>query len=263
MTGSLGILAEAAHSGLDLIAAIVTFFAVKLSSKPADKEHPYGHGKIENFSALIETVLLFITCVWISFEAIERLFFTEVKVDASIWAFAVVLLSIGVDMHRSRRLLAAAKHYHSQALEADGLHFKTDIWSSCVVFAGLIFVTIAHTFPVLHFLEKADAVAALGVAFIVIFVSSKMGNRTIQNLLDRAPDGMTEEIKKLVESIPGILDCHHIRIRCSGPDIFIELHVLMDGEKPMKETHALTEVVEKRISEVYPNADTTVHAEPK
>lgn len=263
MTGSLGILAEAAHSALDLVAAIVTFFALKLASKPADTEHPYGHGKIENFSALVETVLLFVTCGWIAFEAIDRLFFRDRPVEVSIWAFAVVLLSIGIDIHRSRKLMAAAKEFHSQALEADALHFSTDIWSSAVVLLGLVCVKVADTCPTLAWLHKADALAALGVAVIVVFVSSKLGQRTIQNLLDSAPNGAAETITRLVEGIEGVIDCHHVRIRASGPDIFVDLHVTMDGAQTLAAAHELTETIEQRIQEIYANADVTVHAEPQ
>ena len=138
-THSLGILAEAAHSGLDLLAAGVTLWAVHMSSRPADRKQTYGYGKFENLSALFETLLLLVTCLWIVYEASRRLFFHgPIEVDPSVWAFLVVMLSIVVDFSRSRALLRVSKKYHSQALEADALHFSTDIWSSCVVLFGLI-----------------------------------------------------------------------------------------------------------------------------
>jgi cation diffusion facilitator family transporter len=261
MTGSLGIIAEAAHSALDLLAAVVTFVAIHMAGKPADQEHTYGHGKIENFSALVETFLLLVTCVWIAWEAVKRLLHPQ-PVDASIWAFAVVIFSIGIDYHRSRKLMAAAKKHNSLALEADALHFRTDIWSSTVVLAGLVCIRLAQMFPSLDFLHKADAIAALGVAIIVVAVSYRMGVSTIQGLLDRAPYGAIGNVKLIVENIPGVVDCHHVRIRHSGPDLFLDLHVSMDGSKRLDEAHALTELIEKRIQEAYPNADVTVHAEP-
>ena len=182
MTGSLGILSEAAHSGLDLVAAVVTFLAVRASSRPADSAHSYGHGKIENLSALFETLLLLGTCAWIIYEAIERLFFKEVAVEVSWWAFAVVLVSIALDYSRSRALLRVARKYQSQALEADALHFSTDIWSSGVVLAGLGLLLLAdHTGSA--WLRKADTVAALGVAGIVIWISYRLGRKTIADLL--------------------------------------------------------------------------------
>lgn len=264
LTNSLGILAEAAHSGLDLIAALVTFLAVRLSGKPADKEHNYGHGKIENLSALFETLLLLVTCVWIIYEAIERLFGSKqgVVVEASIWSFIVMATSIIIDYNRSRMLDKAAKKHKSQALEADALHFSTDIWSSSVVIFGLIGVVISENVPALKILHEADAVAALGVAIIVIYVSLQLGKRTVMALLDTAPKGLEEKIKKSVEKIPGVTDCHQIRIRQAGPDTFIDVHVLLNGGLSLIDAHALTEQIEKAIQKISPSADVTVHPEP-
>src|SRR5947209_13451574 len=143
-TGSLGLIAEAAHSGLDLIAAVITFFSVGVSDKPADADHQYGHGKVENFSAFIETGLLLITCVWIVSEAIRRLFFRHVVIEPSAMAFVVLFLSMLVDFWRSRALGKTAVRYQSQALQADALHFTTDIWSSGVVVIGLALVWLGH-----------------------------------------------------------------------------------------------------------------------
>lgn len=262
LTGSLGILAEAAHSGLDLVAALVTLLAVRMSGQPADREHLYGHGKIENLSALFETLLLLVTCVWIIYEAIQRLFFKVVTVELSIWAFVVMAVSIIIDYNRSRILFAAAKKHNSQALEADALHFSTDIWSSSVVIFGLIGVFIAERVEGLAFLHKADAVAALGVALIVIYVSVQLGIRTMRGLLDTAPKGLAEEIIRAVESLPGVVDCHDLRVRTSGPYMFIDAHVNMDGSRTLESAHDLTEVIEAKIREIAPSADVTIHAEP-
>jgi len=261
-TGSLGIIAEAAHSALDLVAAFITFIAVRVSDRPADAEHHYGHGKIENLSALFEPALLLLTCVWIVYEALERLFFRHAAVDATIWAFLVMTLSIAVDASRARMLKRVAKKYNSQALEADALHFSTDIWSSAVVILGLLCVAVGDRVPQWAFLEKADAVAALGVALIVIYISCRLGIRTIHALLDTAPAGLADRIKGEVEKLDGVEDCHAIRVRNSGPDTFVDVHVLVDGKKSLADVHELTEVVEHTIQEVAPNADVTVHPEP-
>ena len=262
LTGSLGILAEAAHSGLDLVAAIMTLFAVKISDRPADKEHLYGHGKVENLSALFETLLLFGTCVWIIYEAIQRLFFKAVEVEVNIWAFIVMGISIIVDISRSKVLYRAARKYKSQALEADALHFSTDIWSSAVVILGLIFVKLGTIFPKLILFEHADAIAAVAVAFIVVFVSIKLGIRTIQSLIDVAPKGIKERITEEVEKIEGVMDCHNVRLRQSGPKLFIDIHIIVDGSKSLQEVHELTDNIEKRIEEKIPDSDITVHPEP-
>ncbi len=261
-TGSLGILAEAAHSGLDLVAAVVTLLAVRLSGKPADEHHLYGHGKIENLSALFETLLLLLTCVWIIYESIQRLFFKEVKVDVTFWAFLVMIISIVIDFSRSRVLYHAARKHNSQALEADALHFSTDIWSSSVVIAGLFLVKIGEWFPNLAFLHKADAFAAMVVAGIVVYVSVQLGIRTIHGLLDTAPKGMAEKVKTTVEDLLGVVNCHNIRVRYSGPQVFVDAHVLVDPNLTIVEAHDLTDRIESVIREIIPGADVTLHPEP-
>lgn len=262
MTHSLGILAEAAHSGLDLVAAIVTFIAVRVSGKPADREHQFGHGKVENFSALIETFLLLATCAWIIYESIQRLFFESVEVDASLWAFLVMGISIVVDVNRSRMLDRAAKKHNSQALEADALHFSTDIWSSAVVIVGLMGIRLAAVFTHLRFLEQADAIAALVVAGIVVYVSIELGIRTVQGLLDQAPKDVAVKVEKAVESIPGIVECHQVRVRPSGPEFFIDAHILVSGEQTLKAAHRLSEKAAAAIQQAVPRSDVTVHVEP-
>jgi len=263
LTNSLGILAEAAHSGLDLVAAAMTYFAVRFSDKPADTSHNFGHGKIENLSALFETLLLLLTSAWIIYEAINRLFFHPSLVEATIWSFIVMGTSIVIDINRSKMLYKAARKYNSQALEADALHFSTDIWSSSVVILGLIGVTIARYLPNLEWMHKADSIAALLVALIVIFISGELGWRTIKALLDTAPKGMAENIRNTAMAIRGVLDAHSVRVRPSGAHWFIDLHVYMDGKTTLNESHAATELIERKVREVIPGADVTVHVEPK
>ena len=262
LTNSLGILAEAAHSGLDLVAAAMTYFAVSVSDKPADQEHPFGHGKIENLSALFETLLLLTTSAWIIYEAIQRLFFVNVKVNASIWSFIVMGTSIVIDYTRSRILYKAARKYKSQALEADALHFSTDIWSSSVVIVGLIGLTISRYVPALDWMQKADAIAALIVAIIVIYISAELGWRTISSLLDTAPRGLADKVEKVAASVTGVVDAHAIRIRPSGAHTFVDMHITMDGNCTLNEAHAATVLIEKAIHAIISPADVTVHVEP-
>jgi len=261
-TNSLGILAEAAHSGLDLAAALMTWFAVRISGRPADKEHQFGHGKVENLSALFETLLLLLTSAWIIYEAVQRLFYKTEEVEVSIWSFIVMITSIVVDINRSRMLYKAARRHNSQALEADALHFSTDIWSSSVVIVGLVGVTVARFIPGLSWMVQADAIAAIIVAVIVIYVSGKLGWRTIQALLDAAPKGKRDQIVKTVEALYGVADCHAVRIRPSGASWFVDLHVTMEGERTLHESHAITVIIEKEIRKILPGSDTTVHVEP-
>jgi cation diffusion facilitator family transporter len=261
-TGSLGILAEAAHSGLDLMAAVMTFLAVRFSGKPADQDHLYGHGKVENLSGLFETLLLLFTCGWIIYEATHRLLFHALDIEVNVWSFAVMATSIGVDISRSRMLYRAAKKYNSQALEADALHFSTDIWSSAVVILGLFCVKLSVWVPGWTILRQADSIAAILVGLIVVYVSVQLGIRTVQALLDVAPSGIEKEIKSAVEIVPGVADCHKVRVRYSGPQLFVDIHVLIDGNKTLQEAHDLTEEIERVIQRVVPNADVTVHPEP-
>ena len=262
LTNSLGILAEAAHSALDLVAALMTLFAVRMADKPADKEHNFGHGKIENLSALFEAVLLLATSAWIIYEAVGRLLFNRAVVEISIWSFIVMGTSIIIDAMRSRILYRTAKKFNSQALEADALHFSTDIWSSSVVIVGLIGVTLARLMPGLRWMSEADAVAAMFVALIVIFVSGQLGWRTINALLDTAPKGMTERIVAVVGQMKGIHDCHAVRVRPSGALWFVDLHVTMDGNATLNEVHEMTEKVERKVHKLLPKSDVTVHVEP-
>lgn len=262
VTGSLGILAEAAHSGLDLVAALVTFFAVKFSSKPADKQHTYGHGKIENLSALFETLLLLGTCAWIIYEAVSRLTGKPVEVDISIWAFVVMIVSIAIDFTRSRILKRAAKKFNSQALEADALHFSTDIWSSCVVILGLILVKVSEYLPNLPWLKEADSVAALGVSAIVAYVSIEMGIRTVMALMDTSPEGMEQKVKGIVESVNGVSDCHKVRVRSSGPILIADVHVRMAPKTSIKTAHERTLQIQEKIRQEIPGMEITIHVEP-
>ncbi|MGQ9554079.1 MAG: cation diffusion facilitator family transporter [Anaerolineae bacterium] len=261
-TGSLGILAEAAHSGLDLVAALMTYLAVRVSGHPADREHPYGHGKVENLSALFETVLLVVTCVWIIYEGIQRLFFKSVTIEANAWAFVTMAVSIAVDMSRSRALAHAAKKYDSQALEADALHFSTDIWSSSVVIGGLVMVRIAEAFPGLRALAHADAVAALGVAAIVLYVSAKLGGRTVSVLLDTAPTDLSASVAEQVRRLPQVHDVRQMRVRRAGPDAFVDLTMVVAPNVTLAEAHGIASQVEGMVQSLIPRADVVVHIEP-
>ena len=236
-TNSLGILSEAAHSGLDLVAAAVTLWAVRVSSRPADREHTYGHGKIENLSALFETVLLLVTCVWIIYEAVARLFLGEhVEVDPNVWAFLVVIMSIVVDFSRSRALKRAADKYASQALEADALHFSTDIWSSAVVLLGLCGVLAGERLG-LPWLKDADSVAALGVAIIVVWVSFKLGKKSVDDLLDSVPRGLQQQMLDAVAAVPDVQHVARLRLRRSGPTMFADVTLTVSHTAAFERAH--------------------------
>jgi cation diffusion facilitator family transporter len=261
-TNSLGILSEAAHSGLDLAAAAMTLWAVRVSGRPADVEHAYGHGKVENLSALGETLLLLVTCVWIIYESIRRLFFEpDLHVEANIWAFLVVVISIAVDYSRSRALSRAAKKHDSLALEADALHFSTDIWSSAVVLVGLIGVVAGQAIG-RPWLAQADSVAALGVAAIVIAVCYNLGKRTINDLLDISPGHVRDRVAAAAAGVPGVVGVSQVRVRRSGPGVFADVTLSVDHAASFQKTHDIADEAEKAIRAVVPKVDVVVHVEP-
>jgi cation diffusion facilitator family transporter len=255
ITGSLGILSEALHSGLDLVAAVITYFSVRISDKPPDREHNYGHGKIENFSALIETFLLLITCAWIIYEAAKRLITGNTQIDVNIWSYIVVISAIIIDFSRSRALYKVAKKYNSQALEADALHFSTDIWSSTVVLFGLICANFGFFF--------ADSVAALFVAIIVLFVSYKLGKKAIDVLLDKAPQDTISKVIEVLDLFPEIKHVHSLKIRTAGADTFIKFNIHVDPDSSLKDVHELCDKIEKELSNTIPRSEIYIHAEPQ
>jgi cation diffusion facilitator family transporter len=261
------VLSEAAHSGLDLVAAGLTLWAVRAAGQPADREHTYGHGKFENLSALAETLLLLCTCVWIIYEACRRLFFAEhvfaehVRIDASfVWAFLVILLSIVVDFSRSRILGRTAEKYGSQALEADALHFSTDIWSSCVVLAGLLGILASRKLHVPQ-LELADSVAALGVAAIVILVTIKLGRRSIDDLLDRVPGDLQARVAAAAR-VEGVKEVIQVRVRRAGKTFFADVTLSVDHGALIEGAHAIASSAEDAVRAVLPEADVVIHVEP-
>jgi cation diffusion facilitator family transporter len=267
LTHSLGILAEASHSGLDLVAAGVTYFAVCASERPPDHEHNYGHGKVENLSAMVETLLLLGTCAWIVYEAVHRLFFQEVTIEVTYWSFIVMFVSIVIDFTRSRALMRIAKKHASQALEADALHFSTDVWSSVVVIFGLIAVLIGQKFvtnsPTLaHWLSHADAIAALGVSVIVVYISIQLGRRTVNGLLDSAPKGLSSDIEREVSRLSGVAAVKRLRLRQSGPATFIDITLAVPRTTSFEEAHNVATRAETLIQRLLPRSDVMVHIDP-
>ena len=261
-TGSLGILSEAAHSALDLIASLLTFFSVGVSDKPADADHQYGHGKIENFSAFVETGLLLLTCAWIIYEAVSRLFFRRIDIEPTIAAFAVMLFSMGLDWWRSRVLGRIATKYDSQALEADALHFSTDIWSAGVVVLGLVLVLVGRTYRI-EWLRNSDPIAALFVAGVVVSVSWRLARRTVDALLDAAPPGVRSQIYDAVLRVDGVLEVDRIRIRRAGNRYFADLAVGLARTVTFQRSGQLATAVTEAVHKILPDSDVTVQPLPR
>jgi len=254
LTNSLGIISGALQSALDIVAAGATVYAVRKSSEPPDEDHLYGHGKYESFTALVETLLLLATCVWVTYEAFQRLFFRQAHVEASLAGFAVMTISIVLDTSRFRSLRKVARKYHDQALEADALHFASDALGSAVVVLGLLFLWLGY--PI------ADPLAALGVVAIIAGFGLQLGRRTVFVLLDRAPAGMAGAIKGAVSRIPGVQSCGRVRVRPSGMQTFVDVEVFVDRSTSFERADAIATEVERAIRKLVPSSDIVVETRP-
>lgn len=266
-TNSLGVLSEALHSGLDLLAAMLTVFAVRMAARPADAGHSYGHGKVENLAALAETGLLFVTCGWIIGEAVDRLFYSASSVRPSLWGVAVMGISIVLDVHRARLLRRVAKKYNSQALEADALHFSSDILSSAVVLAGLLLIWFAQFLPPespwRDVLEKVDPFAALLVSVIVLHAGFSLARKAIHELMDGGSVELLERIRAEVEDLPDIDVVRSTRVRNSGSQSFVDMVVCVASRLSVEESNRIIRGAEQRIRHVLPGADVTIQVRPR
>ena len=261
VTGSLGILSEALHSILDLVAAVITYLSVRVADKPADAEHLYGHGKIESFSAFVETGLLLLTALYIIWEALNRLLSRTVHIRPSLTAIVILSLGMGIDLVRARALRRVAKKYPSEALEADALHFSTDVWSTFVVILGITGAWLGMRLGV-PWLGMLDAVAALGVAGVIIWIGSRLGRRTIDALLDVAPRGLRERIINAVDETEGVLQTERVRVRRAGQRYFVDVTISVPRTASLEQAHAASDAVEHKIQGMIP-ADVVVHVEPR
>jgi cation diffusion facilitator family transporter len=250
MTGSIGLMSEAAHSALDLGAALITYGAVRISDKPPDDDHPYGHGKIESVAALSETALLFATSLYIVWEAVQRLRSGNVEVEATWWSVAVIVASILIDIGRSRALSKVAKQTRSPALEADALHFSSDVLSSTVVLIGLILVWVGY--PI------ADSIAAIGVAGFVCIAGWRLGRRTIDALIDTAPAGIAERVNDIARRTPGVVRVDRVRARPVGSTLHVDLGAGVSRTLSLERVSELKEQLSDRIRAALPDAEISV-----
>ncbi len=258
-TGSLGILAEVAHSLLDLVASGFAYLGVRGAGMPADEEHPYGHEKYENFSSLIQTVLLGITCIWIFYEAGQRLLigFSLELGNALYYAVAVMAVAIVADFAISRYLFRSARTFGSSALEADAYHFSTDMYSSIAVLAGLVAATFGY------FL--IDPLAAIVVAVIMLVTSLRLGRRTTRVLLDGAPPKeITTRIAEVVRNDPHVTGYHDLRARQAGNSLFVDVSVHVKSNLSLEEAHSIVHELDRAIKRRVPNVkESVIHIEPE
>jgi cation diffusion facilitator family transporter len=254
-TNSLGILSESMHSGLDFIAALMTLYAIRIVIRPPDSKYTYGYAKFESISSLAEIILLFAVASWVFYEGLERLLSPEkIQPEITILSFLVMFVSIAVDFGRSRALYKAARKYGSQALEADGLHFKTDMISSAIVVVGLSLVLFFDV-------PDADAYAAIAVAGMIVYTSLGLGRRTLDVLLDRAPLGAYHQVVESVSGLEGVNRPHDIRIRKMGPETLIDMHIEVPRTFTHDRAHRVATTVEEKVRQVLPNSDVLVHVD--
>lgn len=261
LTGSLGLLAEAAHSGLDFVASVITFVSVRIARRPADEGHPYGHERVENLSAVIQGMLLLGTASWIAYESVVRLFFEEVPVEPSLLAFGVMGFTIVTDLWRSRILLRVARKYRSRALEADALNFRADLLSSSVVVLGLALVAVGNATG-RGVLNNADAAAALVVSGFIAYKAGQLLLGSVGVLLDRAPADLGERVGRAVTSVSGVIGVPSVRLRESGSRTFADVVVNVPRTTSAAEAHDITERVEEAVRAVDERAEVLVHTEP-
>ncbi len=255
-TGSLAILSEAAHSLIDLAATVMTYFAVRIADMPADAEHHYGHGKVESLSALAETALLFVLSGVVIWEAGLRLTGVEThSVDATLAAFAVMAASILVDFARSRALYRAAAEHRSEALEADALHFRSDMWSSAAVILGLAGLRLGYAW--------ADSAAAMVVALFVCLAGWRLGRRTIETLTDTAPAGAVERISEVVRNVKGVVDVRRVRARQVGSRLFVDLDIAASRALPLDRVMALKTEIERALAAAMSETELNVVVSPR
>ncbi|MBA3415454.1 MAG: cation diffusion facilitator family transporter [Chloroflexia bacterium] len=261
-SGSLGLLSEAAHSGLDLVASVITFFSVRIAGRPADADHHYGHGRVENLAAVVQASLLFTTAGAIAYEALRRLFVVEAEIAVSPWAFAVMGFSIVVDAWRSRLLARAAARFHSRAMEADALNFRADMFSSAVVIVGLALAVYGQRIGREETFARADAVAAFVVAVTIVAMSARLALQGVGVLLDRAPPQVRSQLWDAAEAVPGVLAAEAVRLRESGDRLFADVTVAVPRTTSLAEAHSISERVEASLRAAEPRVEAIVHVEP-
>ncbi len=255
LTGSLAILSEAGHSLIDLSATVLTYFAVRISGKPADAEHQYGHGKMESVTALAETALLFVLTAIVVWEALQRLIDSSHAVEASLAAFLIIAGSVVVDFFRARVLQRVAKATSSEALEADALHFSSDMWSSIAVLCGLGGVKLGYAW--------ADAAAALVVAVFICIAGWRLGRRTIDTLTDTAPAGVSERVAAIARRVAGVVSVDGVRVRPAGAVLFVDLAVGVSRTLPLDRVTTIKQQLASAIRTELPTAEITITTEPR
>ena len=264
LTGSLGLLAEAAHSLLDLLSTLITFLVVRIAAVPPDSNHPYGHERAEQLGALAGMALLAGTGALILYHAFDTIFFHPSAPVVSFWAFAVLIVSVVVDFLRARTLRKAAAQHSSSALASDAEHFANDMLGAVAVLLGLAVIALADPLHLPDWLVgRADAMAALLVAAVALRSVWNLGSKAVRALMDDVPAGLTDRLKKRVEAVDGVVGgTVVIRTRFVGNRPFVEVKLGTARGTSLESAHQLSEVVEKELGAELRNAEAIVHVEP-
>ena len=263
LIGSVSVISEAIHSGMDLLAAIIAFFAVRKSGKPADEDHPFGHGKVENISGTVEAILIFIAACWIIFEATRKLRNPE-PMDEAWLGIAVMLISVVANIFVSKRLFKVGKETDSVALIADAWHLRTDVYTSVGVFGGLVVILAGgFIFPGAD-LRWVDPAAAIGVAILIIKAAYHLTVESARDLVDVGlPAEELEEVSKHIRTFsPTIRGFHHLCTRKAGACRFVEFHIRVDASMSVDESHRIADMITCSIKQHYPGTAVTIHIEP-
>ncbi len=263
LTGSVSVISEAIHSGVDLVASVIALVAVKTSGKPADETHPYGHGKIENVSGVIEALLIFAAAAWIIKEAVQKLLHRE-PLESIGWGVGIMLISSVVNVIVSQKLFAVGRKTDSSALLADAWHLRTDVFTSLGVMFGLAVVMVGKKLWPETDLSWVDPVAAIMVACLILKAAYDLTLSAGKDLLDvRLPIEEEKQITAIVSNAhSGIKGLHKLRTRKAGHVRYVDLHVQVDPGMTVETAHHLTHLVANRIRESFPETFTTVHVEP-
>ena len=261
-SGSLGVLSDAAHSGLDMVGSTLTFFSVQVSDKPADEDHTYGHGKFENISSFGEVILMAASSAWIIWEAIQRIVHPTKELHDLGWPVAVVVCSIGVDFWRSRRLRAVAVRTGSPALATDAFHFASDIWSSLAVLCGLGASWVGMHFGV-SALRYADPLAAVVVSLLILRLTLRLGREAVSVLSDEIPAETRRRILSEVERVPGVLGVEQARVRRAGANYFADLTLALPRRFTFEHTGELVRSATEAVHRALPEADVVIHTVPR
>ena len=254
MSGSVSIISEAIHSSMDLMAAIIAFFSVKVSDNPPDSRHPYGHGKVENISGVVEALLIFVAAIWIVVEAVKKLLGEAVVLESIGIGSAIMLVSALVNIYVSRKLYKVARETHSVALEADALHLKTDVYTSLGVAVGLGLIMLTG-------INWLDPVVAILVAVFIIRESYFLLKRAFTPLLDEAwEDNDIDDLEKTLNELH--VNYHELRTRVAGNYRFIDLHIDMPKDLSVDSAHNYCDMIEGKLTEKFENLNVTIHVEP-